>query len=126
MTRQQKVDTLFIAAETAYGFRASRAADIFAGLDAYLTGEEAKQREAMARAYLAVQEARDIVHFESSSRGQTTNVGAIAPLSLAMGFLLEDAALGARWVAPLSAPFNSSHCSPTNKRRARRARRLNL
>jgi len=100
MTRTDKIQELRIAAETAVGFRASRAADIFDAVDAYVEGKEATDRESMARAFLALQEAGDIVHFESSSRGETTNVSAIVPLNVCMSFLKEDAALGDGWVEP--------------------------
>jgi hypothetical protein len=100
MTRTDKIQELRIAAETAFGCRASRAANVFLARNAYIDGTEATDRKSMARAFLAVQEARDIVHFESSNRGETTNVGAIVPLNRCMGFLKEDAALGDGWVMP--------------------------
>lgn len=92
MTRNCKIQSLIIAAESARGLNASRAAQLLLAAEAYVEGTEKRNRLVVFGAVLAILEARELAGRidDPQFRAAGVSAGVLLATSPALAFLAED------------------------------------
>jgi hypothetical protein len=101
MTRDIKIQSLMIAAETARGLNASRAAQLLEAAEAYIEGSEKRNRVTVFGAVLAIMEARELAFRidDPQFRAVGISTGVLLSTAPALGFLTEDLGVDANAIS---------------------------